>query len=246
MCTLSIIATAPGEFVLGFNRDEQRRRAAEDGPTEFQRGERRSIEPRDPEGGGTWIAANDAGLAFALLNRNEPGLPDATAAGASRGTIVPEACAGSTLHEAIERVVRLAPSIARGYRLVATDGGSIVEAIGGLGRIEIALHPIDVPFTLASSGLGDRLVVEPRRALFESMVASRDAIAWPRGQREFHDHRWEDRTPISVRMDRTHACTTSRTFIERRGETIVLEHAMRDGDGFAAPRWWTLPCGSPR
>ena len=68
------------------NRDEKRIRVAALPPEVFAYGNRRAIYPREPNGG-TWLAANDAGLCLALVNwhtiKREPdGEPE------SRGRII--------------------------------------------------------------------------------------------------------------------------------------------------------------
>ena len=77
------------------NRDEKRTRIAALGPEPFRIGDRRAIYPREP-GGGTWLAASDAGLCLALINwhriaREPSGKIE------SRGNIIPEliVCCGT-------------------------------------------------------------------------------------------------------------------------------------------------------
>ncbi|MEY4119058.1 MAG: hypothetical protein RLZZ116_2386 [Planctomycetota bacterium] len=231
MCTLSIIVTALGEFTLGFNRDEKPRRD-EGAPT--TRGARRSyIAPIDLASGGTWIAVNDAGIAFALLNRSEPRVGDA-AAGLSRGRIVPSVAECGDFAE-IERELRaIASAFSRGFVFVATDGHSVLEGVGTGGRVEIAVSPLHRPFMRASSGLGDHLVQPPRAELFEARVAAAEAVSLPEAQRDFHAHCWGDRRHLSVLMDRGEARTVSQTFVRVDRARVELVHALRVGEGFAA------------
>src|SRR5204862_7926201 len=53
-------------------------------------GKRRVIMPVDPQSCETWIAVNDAGLIFAILNRNAPGVALSDSSRRSRGNIIPE------------------------------------------------------------------------------------------------------------------------------------------------------------
>lgn len=233
MCTLSIIVTAPGEFTLGFNRDEKPGR--EEGAPAVRGDRRRYIAPIDLATGGTWIAVGASGLAFALLNRSEPRVPDAEA-GLSRGRIVPAVAECADLASIARELAALAPAVARGFRLIATDGEAVLEAIGSGGAVAVSVEPLRRPYLRASSGLGDHLVQPPRAELFEACVvaAASDAAALPAAQQAFHGHRWNDRRHLSVLMDRGEARTVSRTFVRVDRARVELTHALRTGDGFAA------------
>jgi len=69
MCTVTFIPHREG-YRLAMNRDERMSRAIASPPAVFQHRGIDSIYPRDAEGG-TWIAANSWGIAFALLNWND-------------------------------------------------------------------------------------------------------------------------------------------------------------------------------
>jgi len=66
MCTVSFIASQRG-YLLAMNRDEQHSRAKGLPPQTVVIDGRAVICPSEP-GGGTWIAMNDAGVTFALIN----------------------------------------------------------------------------------------------------------------------------------------------------------------------------------
>lgn len=234
MCTLTIIAPEPRRFVLGFNRDEHPQRA--ELPPGFLAtapgAPRRAIAPRDADEGGSWIAVNDAGIALALLNRNEPGLPDRTTAGTSRGTLVPALAPLGSLDEIRDEVARLALGIGRGFRLVATDGARVLEAIGGAHTAQTSIEPLARPVIRASSGLGDLLVREPRSELFQATVAQVPRDAQAAAQRAFHQHHWPERRHLSVLMERGAARTVSQTFIEVSPGLVRFSHALRAESGF--------------
>jgi len=73
MCTVSVIPLGTDALRLACNRDELRTRAIALPPTIQTFGERRAILPTDPDSGGTWIAVNDAGVVFTLLNAKPAG-----------------------------------------------------------------------------------------------------------------------------------------------------------------------------
>ncbi|MFM1822591.1 MAG: hypothetical protein RI967_857 [Planctomycetota bacterium] len=231
MCTLTIIPATEasgGVWRLAFNRDEQRTRAAGTEPRLVDVGGRRAAHPVDATAGGTWIATTDAGLALATLNRNEPGLPDGRAPGASRGALILALLEAETLDDAAARAATAATAVTRGFRLVATDGARVLEVTGGGDApATIAIEPLVRPFLRASSGLGDALVGPPRAELFAATVLRAPPDAWPAAQTAFHDHAWSDRRHLSVRMDRDEARTVSRTFIEVARDAIRMRHANR-------------------
>ena len=66
MCTVSFIARRRG-YLLAMNRDENLTRVKGLPPKMILRDARKIISPSEP-GGGTWIALNDAGVTFALIN----------------------------------------------------------------------------------------------------------------------------------------------------------------------------------
>jgi len=69
MCTLTFIPRNNG-YYLAMNRDERIARGTAAPPARIELGNVSALFPRDIEGG-TWIAANELGLAFALLNWND-------------------------------------------------------------------------------------------------------------------------------------------------------------------------------
>lgn len=66
MCTVSFIARQRG-YLLAMNRDEQLTRAKSLPPKVISASGRKVICPSEPCGG-TWIAVNDTGVTFALIN----------------------------------------------------------------------------------------------------------------------------------------------------------------------------------
>lgn len=69
MCTLTWWRGEGGEFAVFFNRDELKTRTLAEAPREFAEGGVRFLSPRDPQGGGTWMLANEHGVVVCLLNR---------------------------------------------------------------------------------------------------------------------------------------------------------------------------------
>src|SRR6266700_992538 len=88
MCTLSVITRTDG-YTLAMNRDERISRPEAQPPSGIQIGNGRALYPRDHMGG-TWIGANETGVALALLNWNDVTLPESLPEPVrSRGLVIP-------------------------------------------------------------------------------------------------------------------------------------------------------------
>ena len=93
MCTVTFIARKKG-YALGMNRDEQRSRVAGLPPSKKMVNGCAVLAPSEP-GGGTWIALNDAGVTFALINWYSI-TARVKAETVSRGQVVNAACGAKT------------------------------------------------------------------------------------------------------------------------------------------------------
>jgi hypothetical protein len=204
---------------LVFSRDEQRARLPGTPPEAVMRGERRVLMPRDGTAGGTWIAANDAGVVFALLNLNwasahGPGEPD-TRIGRlrTRGAVIPELVEACTAAAALDRTHTLDPYGFLPFRVLACDRqGWWMEAVSTGTTIHRSLRSLDAPLMRTSSGLGDDVVTGARGTLFHTMLGG--AVASAAAQDRFHRHRWAGAQELSVLMNRPDARTVSITTVE--------------------------------
>ena len=202
------------------NRDELTTRAPALPPSMWTVGPRRALMPIDPHSGGTWIAANDAGLVFVLLNTHDGA--SASAGAVSRGTIIPTLVGCSTVSRALAqarmlRVDRFAP-----FTLLIIDRFEVVDCRLVGDRIHHRRSSLRSAILRTSSGLGDAVVAGPRRELFRRMVSEAcDARA---AQDEYHRHQWPGRESISVNMRRDDAATVSRTLIEMREGSVRLSY----------------------
>lgn len=202
------------------NRDEQLSRAPALPPTLWTADTRRVLMPIDPSSGGTWIAANDAGLVFTLLNTyDEPGVH---AGDVSRGTIIPALIASATISDALSMALRLPVSRFAPFRLLIFGHGGAVDCWPHGGRLRHRYQSPRSASLRTSSSLGDHTVIEPRRALFQRML--REDTDAQRAQDRFHRHRWPRREAISVDMQRAGARTVSRTIVEVRVHSVTLAY----------------------
>jgi len=238
MCTVTLIPVGtatqdsigvgaiarPRGIRLACNRDELRTRPAALPPVIRAFGKRRAIMPIDPSSDGTWIAANDAGIAAALLNVNL-GLKTAASGHSmpSRGALIPRLMASETFDEAIEMSAGIDPSQYAPFRLVVVDDTQIADFYSDRQSLRIERSLIGgCPILFTSSGLGDALVEGPRRELFNHMFAA--GKDWPSLQDAFHRHSWPDRRHLSVCMERREARTVSHTVIELEPGRVALTY----------------------
>lgn len=247
MCTLTIIRhkdplSGQSCVRLAFNRDEQRTRPAARPPEIEQFGRQRAILPRDPKGGGTWIAVSDAGVGLALMNAYAGGaLPPPGEK--SRGLIIPSLLECDTLASAVQQALNTDVRPYAPFRLIVLDDRELVELANHGPRLRVrSREPLELPRFFASSGLGDRVVDGPRREVFEEFLI-REA-ATPQRQDALHHHCWPDRPHLSVCMSRLEARTVSFTTIEIRLDRVSMHYQpiAESSDGppaeDAAPTHW--------
>ena len=144
MCTVTVLPEAAlsaarlghaeCQLRVACNRDELLARAAARPPTTFRVGNAWAVMPIDPEGGGTWIGANDAGLVCVLLNAS--GAVLVPAAALSRGTIIPPLLGCRDLDAVLTEAGRLSPERFRPFRLLVADRREFMECWPTNGRGE--------------------------------------------------------------------------------------------------------------
>jgi len=228
------VAATPLLLRVVHNRDEQLTRPAGLPPAALQVGARRAVMPIDPQSGGTWIAVNDAGLVFAILNAY-PKVSNATctwAAGSrrspavSRGAIIPALLESATVSDALVRAQRLQAKSFAPFRLLVFDRFQLAECWPHGDRIRQQRSAISAAVMRTSSGLGDAVVAGPRRELFDHFLSHPDDA---RGaQDRFHQHRWIEREAVSVNMRRGDARTVSHTVVEVGCESVSMSYRAAD------------------
>jgi transport and Golgi organization protein 2 len=101
MCTLTFIPK-PAGFLLAMNRDESLLRQTALPPVMVEKEGLEAAYPSEGGAGGTWIAANSAGIVMALLNQNRE-----RACGPklrSRGLVIPSLIHAGTMRRVVQRV----------------------------------------------------------------------------------------------------------------------------------------------
>jgi hypothetical protein len=208
------------------NRDERRSRPAALGPRRYRLRLRMAVFPTDPQSGGTWIGANDAGLALALLNRTERPSAGPTLHQRpqySRGLVIPPLLEFESLQKVLSLVQTLNPGLFAPFCLVIVQGREVGSAMSDGRVISVDRSRLTEPMLFTSSSLGDAVVDGPRRRLFNDMVlATRDS--WLHGQLAFHRHCWCDRPELSVQMKRPEAATVSRSVVDVLADRVDFEY----------------------
>lgn len=235
MCTLTLLDRGVRGHRLAFNRDERRDRV-EGEPSRIEVVDGVTIvAPRDPEGGGSWIAANDHGITAVILNGNPPSERRAfDAGGASRGGLVLAAAAAPDLDAAARAIRVAAAGVRRPFRFFATDGRRILRA--GV-RLDPARTPFELtleawdghPVMAASSGIGDHLVEPVRRARFESMLDDHGSGEDPAAMQDaFHASVAPLRPHLAVRTSRPEARTVATSVVEVNRSAGAVRFTHRD------------------
>lgn len=229
MCTVTVLPRAllschasEDQLLLRVvcNRDELTTRAPALPPTSWTAGPRRVLMPIDPLSGGTWIAANDAGLVFVLLDANDGA--SASAGVVSRGAIIPTLVGCGTISCALAQAQLIRADRFAPFTLLIIDGHEFLDCRPRADRIHYRRSSLRGAILRTSSGLGDGVVEGPRRALFRRTVAK--ARAARAAQDQYHRHQWPGREAISVNMRRDNAATVSRTVIEVRESSVRMSY----------------------
>lgn len=236
MCTVSIIPladhAATGGCRIVCNRDEQRSRPAALPPQRRRFGNHEAILPIDPESDGTWVAATDGGLVLTLLNVNDPDAPREPdgASRTSRGRVIPSLLGVSSVDETFRAALAIDASMYDPFRLLIVSPGGCIEVVSDGRRVRCGRAMLgDSPAVFSSSGLGDGMVVAPRRALFDELCDRAPTL--DAAQEAFHKHRWSNRTHLSVMMSRADARTVSRTAIDLFPDHASMRYEAIDDDG---------------
>jgi hypothetical protein len=208
MCTISFVPKLRG-FYLAMNRDEKFTRSTALPPAIVDLADRRAIFPREPEGG-TWIAANDAGVCLALINwhriEREP-KRDVI----SRGEVVRELAGKSSADEIAYAVMKLPLRKLCPFRLIAIVPSRkvITEWRWNLRRLTRRNHEWRRQHWF-SSGFDEPRAELERQRVCDAAHNQRSArnLSW---LRQLHRSHAPKRGPFSICMHRPDAITVSYT-----------------------------------
>ncbi len=224
VCTMTW-RTLGGGYEIFFNRDERRERKPACAPAVQRRDAVRFIAPRDGDRGGTWIAVNELGVSFCLLN----------GAGGSTGTAQPESptsrgmvplslVAAGTVDLAALALRELKLSHFRPFVIVVLAPGARGLVGHWSGRsldLRMALPP-DQP--LVSSSFCDEQVRMSRVAVFERMAREAGG-AGTAFHLDYHRRHEPERGPNSPCMHRSDARTVSFSWLAVDDSEVRFHYA---------------------
>ncbi len=210
MCTVSFIPRRHG-YAMAMNRDENLTRPEGLPPRIQTLGGRRFLSPSDP-GGGTWIAVNEAGVSFALVNWYAA--PRRVVAGRkSRGLVVLRAATLSTIDSVDGMLEACELPRTDPFRLVGffPETREIVEWRWNLQTLDRQTAAWE-PSQWISSGFDEPAAQIARSRAFNEArrQASAGRIEW---LRRYHRGHSPGPGPFSVCMHREDAATVSYTEI---------------------------------
>lgn len=186
MCTVTFIPRDDG-FYVAMNRDERIARPSANPPALFKGQLVESIYPLDSEGG-TWIAANSEGIAFALLNWNDTQV--LREKGRTRGSVIPALLSSNCVQAAESALVRLDLDGILPFRLVGffPTEKTVFEWRWDQRNIERRTSSWAVR-QWCSSSLSDATATSRRKQLFEQKLTERHAgwLTWLRQLHSAHD-----------------------------------------------------------
>jgi hypothetical protein len=234
MCTLSFLRLPQG-YSLMMNRDESPLRPK---PEQIKQAviegadgaPRRVIYPVDPSSQGTWIGANDQGVALALMNQHPQGY-ERPAKTESRGRLIPEALKAASAITALERIAALDLGATPPFMAVGFDEQGAPLSLRWDGRhLERRLYA-DGALELGSSSYQADEILPQREAQFDLMLKATegaDAPAVLAAQEAYHFSEEPAPGPAAVWMTRDDARTVSYTHLLVQPKQVLLRYLERE------------------
>ena len=219
MCTVTFVPKTDG-FLLAMNRDDAYSRAQTNPPEVHTLDSSRAIFPSEINGG-TWIAANDSGLAFCLLNWNRPASGPKTR---SRGEIIP-AIAHSASPEQVDSLLNAFPNEGvHPFRLIVF---SLPDHAIREWRVHRVLETLDFPWEYRhwfSSGIGDDEAAKHRQKICAEALTQPDSLSsnWVR---RLHQSHGSEPGPFSICVHRKTGGTLSYTEVETSATEVTMRNS---------------------
>jgi hypothetical protein len=221
MCTISFIGRQRG-YRLAMNRDESSSRPAGLPPKRIRLDGRGVVCPSEP-GGGTWIALNDAGVAFGLINWYSAGAA-VQGNSVSRGEVI-KALAAQVSADAASPILRVLPlERINPFRLIGIFPGrtEIMEWSWNLKTLNSKTHGWHSRQWI-SSGYDEPAAQRIRSRTFQLALRQKTAgsLEW---LRRLHRSHAPSLGPFSTCMHRQDAATVSYTEIVVFGRHGTMRH----------------------
>lgn len=221
MCTVTFIARKRG-YALGMNRDEKLTRAHGLPTTERIVEGRRVIGPAE-SGGGTWIALNETGVTFALINWYSI-TARANGVATSRGEIIAALSPLDAASSVAARLQELPLKRINPFRLIGIFPATrqIIEWRWDLNHLTVARHRWETRQWI-SSGFDEPVAQRIRSQTFRVARHQQSAgsLAW---LRRLHRSHAPKSGPFSICMHRADAATVSYTEVSVSSYQATLRY----------------------
>lgn len=222
MCTVSWCRTSDG-YQLLCNRDERRTRKPALTPFIQERRGVRFIAPIDVDHGGSWIAVNQFGLAFCLLNRYGCSRCHAPRSTTSRGVLVIEMVDCNSLDQVNERITQRELQHFQPFDLVVLEPRRPSLLIHWTGRDSLVEHDGEYAMPLISSSFDQAGVNTYRKRLFDALAAKRGGVD-AAVLHDFHGSHAPVPSAYSPCMHREDASTVSFSCIQVTDRSIEFSY----------------------
>ncbi|MDG3085942.1 NRDE family protein [Vibrio hannami] len=224
MCTASWLLEEDG-FQLFFNRDEQVGRVLATPPQLFDidpdNNHASFLMPVDPQGGGSWIAVNEFGLAVCLLNYYQGEVPKGELI--SRGQLVKNFSSHQSSESLIKEFTQIdfskyAPFTFMVFDSALSKHNGHVKALrwDGNSIIEFLAQP-----PMISSAVDAETVHHTRSELFHTYQAEGDTVE---SRLAFHHSHHPEQGHLSPCMHREDAHTVSFTLIKVSYDNVSMSY----------------------
>jgi hypothetical protein len=221
MCTVTFIARQNG-YCLGMNRDEKLTRPQGTSPQIKKVNGRAVLAPSEP-GGGTWIAVNDHGVTFAIINwYSIKAQVDGEAV--SRGKVIASLGAAASSKVANAALCELMLQRMHPFRLIGVfpRNGEIVEWRWNLNRLASIQHAWK-PQQWISSGFDEPAAERLRSRTFRRAARQKSPGSADWLRRLHRSHAPHD-GPFSTCMHRADAATVSFTEVTVRSRLATMQY----------------------
>jgi hypothetical protein len=198
MCTITFIPVTGSEYILTSSRDEQTTRPSATGPEISKFGSHTLIYPKDPKGGGTWIACDNTGKTACLFNgafyAHVPKYPYRH----SRGLIVLDFFRFSDIQSFSEKydLDNIEP-----FTLLIIQNRTLVEFKWDGERSYLLNHDFTLPRIWSSVTLYDREIIKSRELWFNEWLKT-NQLSKQKDLIKFHLKAGDGRKETNVLMER--------------------------------------------
>lgn len=221
MCTVTFSSRKRG-YALAMNRDEKLTRAVGLPPAEIVGNGRHVLAPSEPSGG-TWIAVNDSGITFTLINWYAIS-SKVKAKSISRGEVVKAVSSSTTAILAARALEQLPLTHINPFRLIGffPETKEIFEWRWDLITLSSKKHPWRLQQWI-SSGFDEAKAQKIRGVTFQNFVKQKSvgSLEW---LRRLHRSHAPEIGPFSTCMHRPDAATVSYTEISVSSRKTTMRY----------------------